>query len=147
MLVEPDVDLASEWTDALEAAGHDVVTAIGTRDAIAHVREGGIDLIVVDPVDGRATMEELMESLERIPDAPPVVMVSGRADGPELSARIGVAGFLTKPCDHGELVSEVGRITGQQTRSSQSGLEVPVMMFEEEPTGPVAVPRFTDPLA
>ena len=128
LLVEADPETSDRWSDALTAAGHAVVAAAAMRDALASIREGGIDAIVVDVYDPRAGVVELATAIAALPDAPPVVLVSGSPAAPELSARIGAACFLAKPCESLELVDAVGRLLGQIR---------PVLVFEDEPTGPV----------
>lgn len=113
-----------------------MVQAPAAPDSIAHIREGGIDVIVLDAVIGRPEIIAMMDALDRLPDAPPTVLLSGTPDGPELSARIGAAAFLPMPCDVDDLLREVGRITGGTVRSSQPLLQVPPLAFDDEPTGP-----------
>ena len=70
---------------------------------------------------------ELARDIEALPDAPPIVLVSVSPVAPEISARIGAAAFLPKPCDAWELVSVVARLVGALR---------PVRSFDEdEPTG------------
>jgi len=127
LLVEADVATSDEWAAAITAAGHSVLTASGTRDALAQVREGGIDVVVIDVYDLRAGVAELARGMEALPDAPPIILISGSPAAPELSARIGAAIFLPKPCEPGELVDAVTRV--------MSSLR-PVRVPDDEPTGP-----------
>jgi DNA-binding NtrC family response regulator len=128
LLVEADPEMSDRWSDALTAAGHAVVATSAMRDALSSLREGGIDAVVVDAHDPRAGVVELAAAIAALPDAPPLVLVSGSPAAPELSARIGAACFLAKPCECIELVDAVGRLLGQVR---------PVLVFEDEPTGPV----------
>jgi DNA-binding NtrC family response regulator len=127
LLVESDPDTSDEWSRTLGAAGHAVLTASLARDALTLIREGGIDVIVIDTYDPRAGVVELARSIEALPDAPPVILISGSPDAPEISARIGAASFLPKPCEPGELVAAVNRLLGELR---------PIRTFEDEPTGP-----------
>jgi CheY-like chemotaxis protein len=127
LVVESDQETAELWSNALGAAGHSVLAASAMRDALLLIREGGIDVVVIDAYDPRAGIIELARGIEALPDAPPIVLVSGSPDAPEISARIGVATFLPKPCEPAELVSAVGRLLGEIR---------PVRAFEDEPTGP-----------
>jgi two-component system catabolic regulation response regulator CreB len=127
LLVESDPDTSDELSSTLGAAGHSVLTASLARDALALIREGGIDVIVIDTYDPRAGVVELARSIEALPDAPPVILISGSPDAPEISARIGAASFLPKPCEPGELVAAVNRLLGELR---------PIRTFEDEPTGP-----------
>ncbi len=135
LLVEPDDALSLRWAGALRDVGHDVICTREPGSALDHVREGGVDVVVVDAVGGHAAVTALVHALGRLPDAPPLVLLSGFPDGPELSARIGASGFLPMPCDTEEILREVGRITGGQVRSSQAALVIPPLAFDDEPTG------------
>lgn len=135
LVVQPDPELSAAWTCALVADGHDVLGAGGFREALVHIRDGGIDLVVVDAYDVRDTrtgISELVGALDRLPDAPPLILVSELPNAPEMSARIGAAGFVTKPCDPSDLCNEVLRVTGSGVR--------PLLPFDDEPTGPRRFP-------
>src|SRR5262245_39575338 len=93
------------------------------------ISEGGIDAVVVDSYDPRVGVVDLARSMNVLPDAPPVVLVSPSPYAPEISARICASAFLPKPCEPNELVAIVVRLT-EDLR--------PVRSFEDEdPTGPV----------
>ena len=113
LLVEPDTLTSDEWSAAIDASGHSVLTASGTRDALRLVREGGIDVVVIDVYDPRAGVAELARGMAALPDAPPIVLISGSPAAPVFSARIGAASFLLKPCDASEVVTAVARLLGR----------------------------------
>lgn len=127
LLVEADVATSDEWSSALTMAGHAVFTASGMREALLVVREGGIDAVVIDVYDPRAGVAELARGMEALPDAPPIILVSGSPAAPEFSARIGAASFVPKPCDPGEVIAAVERLLGTLR---------PVLVLDDEPTGP-----------
>lgn len=112
-------------------AGHEVLVAVTSREAFLRTSEGGIDVIVVDAYDPRVGAVELARNLNSLPDSPPLILVSSSPAAPEISARIGAAAFLTKPCDPEDLVSAVARSTGEVR---------PVRILsdyaDDEPTGP-----------
>jgi DNA-binding NtrC family response regulator len=135
LVVQPDPELSEAWTGALVADGHDVLGAGGVREALGHIREGGIDLVVIDGYDARDAktgITELVGALERLPDPPPLILVSGLPNAPELSARIGAVGFVPKPCDPRDVCNEVLRVTGSGVR--------PLLPIDDEPTGPRRLP-------
>jgi DNA-binding response OmpR family regulator len=131
LLVESDPDTRDRLGDALRAAGHEVLVSTTTREAFLRVSEGGIDVIIVDAHDPRGGATELARQLDTLPDAPPIVLVSGSPYAPEISARIGAAAFVPKPCDASEVVAVVERHAGEVR---------PVRVIEdfddEGPTGP-----------
>jgi len=99
------------------------------REAFLRTSEGGIDAIVIDSYDPRVGVIELAKSLDSLPDTPPVVLVSSSPHAPEISARIGVAEFLPKPCEASELVGLLARLVSEPR---------PTRNFEDEdPTGPI----------
>jgi response regulator NasT len=127
LIVEADTTTSEEWTAAIGAYGHAVLAASGTREALRLIREGGIDVVVIDVYDPRAGVVELSRSMDALPDAPPIVLVSGSPAAPTCSARIGAALFLLKPCDASEVVTAVGRLLGRWR---------PVRVVEDELPGP-----------
>jgi CheY-like chemotaxis protein len=127
LLVEADPETCDRWSTALGAAGHAVLAATAMADALPLIREGGIDVVVIDDYDSCVGVVELARGIDALPDAPPIVLVSGSPAAPEISARIGTAQFLPKPCEPAELVAIVGRFLGRFR---------PVLVVEDEPTGP-----------
>ena len=129
LLVESDDDTRDRLGSAIREGGHEVLVAITLREAYLRISEGGIDAVVVDSYDPRVGVVELARSMNALPDAPPMILVSTSPYAPEISARIGAVAFLPKPCEPSELVALIDRITGDIR---------PVRNFEdEEPTGPV----------
>jgi CheY-like chemotaxis protein len=108
------------------------MAAAAMGDALLLIRDGGIDAVVIDAHDSCAGVVELARSIDALPDAPPVVLVSSSPLAPEISARIGAAGFLPKPCEPGELAEVVRRFSGALR---------PVLVLEDDPTGPTRLLR------
>lgn len=131
LLVESDPETLDRLGSFLRDAGHEVLVAVTSREAFLRTSEGGIDVIVVDAYDPRVGAVELARNLNSLPDAPPLILVSSSPAAPEISARIGAAAFLAKPCDPEDLVSAVARSTGEVR---------PVRILsdyaDDEPTGP-----------
>ena len=128
LLVEADPDLLDTWTAALSAVGHAVYAVSVGRDALPMIKEGGIDAVIVDSYDPRVGIVELARTIEALPDAPPLILISGSPHAPEISARIGAVAFLPAPCDITDLLVVVGRVVGNLR---------PVRIVEDEPTAPV----------
>jgi DNA-binding NtrC family response regulator len=132
LLVEIDPVLANAWRETLRAFGHEVTWAAGIRDAIRALREGGIDVVILDVYESGNAVSELVSALDRLPDAPSLILVSGLPDAPQLSARIGAVGFVPKPCHADDLIAELARVMGNGFR--------PVFPVEEDPTSPNTPP-------
>lgn len=101
------------------------------REALVRIREGGIDVVVIDAYHHHVNhgIVELAHGIQALPDAPPFILVSSSPDAPELSARIGASTFLPKPCETSDLLEAVGSLLGRMR---------PVRTFEDEPTGPAS---------
>ncbi|MDQ3365705.1 MAG: response regulator [Myxococcota bacterium] len=128
LLVEPDPETCDRWGTELGAAGHAVLSAMKMRDALPLIRDGGIDVVVIDCHDQCTGVVELARAIEALPDGPPIVMISGSPAAPEISARIGAASFLAKPCEPAELVAAVARLVGEIR---------PVRFVDDDTTGPL----------
>lgn len=118
------------WALALEASGHTVLAAVAMDDGISHLRDGGIDIVVIDAVDGTGNLPDLVAALERLPDAPPFVLLSASPAAPEISAHLGAAAFLARPCTADEMGEVVRRL------SRFRGVPLPHPQFDDEPTRP-----------
>ncbi|HEY4181979.1 MAG TPA: response regulator [Kofleriaceae bacterium] len=127
LLVEADPTICDVWTGALSAMGHAVYAVSTAREALPAVRDGGIDCVVIDSYDPRIGIVELARSIEALPDAPPVILVSGSPHAPEISARIGAVAFVAAPVEPSELANVVARVVGNSR---------PVLALEDEPTSP-----------
>jgi DNA-binding response OmpR family regulator len=150
LIVESDPDTSDAWSSALSEAGHAVLLAPAMREAIDVVRDGGIDVVVIDayqhqiaPRDPRSGIIELARGIESLPDAPPIILVSSSPNAPEVSARIGAATFLPKPCETSELLTAISDVLGRlrpvrKVHDSQpiDPLAHPVEI-DDEPTGQV----------
>jgi DNA-binding response OmpR family regulator len=110
LLVEAEPTTSEEWSKAIAAGGHSVLTASGMREALRTVQDGGIDVVVVDVYDPRAGIVELARGVNALPDAPPIILVSASPAAPGISVRIGAATFVPKPCEPSEVVTAVGRL-------------------------------------
>lgn len=111
--------------DALVASGHAVHRANQLIDGVGAISDGGIDVVVIR-VDDASTVIEFARAVNALPDAPPVVLISGSPQAPELSARVGAAAFLAEPCDPHDVIETIHRLVGTVR---------PLRVFEDEPTG------------
>jgi len=133
LVVQSDPDTRDRLGSTLRGAGHEVIVAFAVREAVARLREGGIDVVLIDAYDPRVGVSELSREMDTLPDTPPLVLISGSPHAPEISARIGAAAFIPKPYDANEIVGVLDRVAGA-TR--------PVKLIDEddeEPTGPVRI--------
>lgn len=124
LLVDNDEDVSSVLRTALtKGAGFDVLQAFDGDQALARFRDerhGGraIDLVVLDlRMPGRDGLEVLAE-LETVPDAPPVIVLSGYVDAADRSrlaeSRLVHATFA-KPFDIFELIAGIEEAIAART--------------------------------
>jgi CheY-like chemotaxis protein len=113
LVVDTDPDTRSRVESAITGVGNTVLVVSSLADAFTSVRDGGIDVVVIDSYDPRVGVVELARKLEALPDAPPLVLVSRSPHAPEISARVGAAAFVAKPLDVAELVAAIERLLGE----------------------------------
>ena len=109
VLVASDVELREAWRRELELDRHAIIVASTAASGLERLREGGIDLVLVD-LEVAGGIGPLLAGLERLPDAPPLVLISGKIEAPALSARVGAAAFVTKLDALEELAAVVRRV-------------------------------------
>lgn len=132
LIIQSDAVLNGEWCSTLESSGHAVLASKGGIEGIKRVREGGIDVVVVDLYDSGG-LTDFVAELANVPDPPPFVMVSGSPKAPEESARYGAAAFLPKPCNQMDLDETVHRLTSGPMSDPY------LQSFEDEPAEPMEV--------
>ena len=90
------------------------------RDALPLIREGGIDVVVIDAYDPRVGVVELARSIEALPDAPPIVLSRARRTRPRSPRGSAPPTFLPKPCEPSEVVAAVGHAARRGCARSKS---------------------------
>ncbi len=100
LIVEDDAIIREGLAAILERAGYQVIPAAHGREALDRLREGPVDLIVLDmmlPVlDGWRFLERCRSGQRPLPA--PVLVVSGFDEGSlEWAVALGAAGYLRKP--------------------------------------------------
>ena len=116
LIVDDDNDLLQACSAVLGAQGYEIVTANNVADAEAIVKQGGLDLIMLDimmeqPDDGISLAHRLKKSGVQTP----IVMLSGvsQVTGYEYGKcdeTLPCVDFLTKPVMPETLIRKVGKI-------------------------------------
>jgi two-component system response regulator HydG len=111
LIVDDKVALAETLADGLADRGYDARAVGGSRDALAAIRAGEVDLLVTDlrmpELDGLALLEAARHA---VPDLPVIVMTAyGAVDSAVESIRRGAFHYLTKPFKLDELLVFVER--------------------------------------
>ncbi len=101
LVVDDEAPQRAIIADVLRAAGHEVGLAAGPAEAGTHLQRQGWDLVLTDwrmPDGGGARL--LAEALQRLPDAPVIVMTAyGSIEGAVEAVRLGAFDYLSKPFD------------------------------------------------
>jgi two-component system KDP operon response regulator KdpE len=92
--------------DALERAGHEVVTAVDGREALERFEQGGIDLVVTDLAMPGVGGLELVQEIRRR-ESVPILVLTVRNEEKEKVRLLdaGADDYLTKPFGVAELVA------------------------------------------
>ncbi|HWQ94022.1 MAG TPA: ATP-binding protein [Gammaproteobacteria bacterium] len=117
LVVEDDLGIATLERRSLEKAGYKVVVAAGTEDAYPVVKQGDVDLMVLDyMLPGGVTGLEFLEQLKAEGYDMPVIMATGLSDESTVIAalRAGVHDFIIKSTESiGYLPEAVKRVLSQ----------------------------------
>jgi DNA-binding response OmpR family regulator len=111
LVVDDDEQLRALLVLVLEGEGYPVTVAADAETAIAEVKRGSSDLVVLDislgADDGRMVLSQIRELGEL-----PVILISGKGDTADrvLGLRLGADDFLPKPFSPVELVARVETI-------------------------------------
>jgi DNA-binding response OmpR family regulator len=125
LVVQADPVLRAEWTELMRRRGHAVLEAGDIGVGVGHAREGGIDVVVLDSVDPSRSAKALIDELQRLPEPPPLILVSSSPTAPEQSAHLGAVAFVPKPCLAEDVVFAVDGVVSARPRGFD----------DDEPTG------------
>jgi DNA-binding response OmpR family regulator len=129
LVVDDQQEILELATVVLGGAGYDVVTVSSGGEALTHVGQEPIDLVLLDinmpEMDGWETLRLLRadEELEHLP----VVMfsVKGEVSDKVQSLKEGASGYITKPFVVDELVARIREVLeaadGADLRTTESG--------------------------
>ena len=112
LLVEDEKPAQELLKKILEAEGFHVVAAGNGREALDRMDETLIDAVVTDLMMPVMTGRELVESLQNMPDPPPVIVVTAHGSkeaGRELVNRLGAYDYLSKPFQPDDLILKIER--------------------------------------
>ena len=95
LYVDDDPGIARLVQRTAEAHGYTVETAFNGQSALERIRRGGIDLVALDHHMPGQTGLEILPRIRVLPNAPPVIYVTGAED-----SRIAVAALKTGAVDY-----------------------------------------------
>jgi DNA-binding response OmpR family regulator len=127
LVVDDDEQLAALLVLVLEGEGYPVAVANDAAGAIAQVKQGTTDLVVLDislgADDGRMVLSQIREM-----GGLPVILISGKGDTADrvLGLRLGADDYLAKPFSPVELVARVESVLRRVGRAQTAApAEVP----------------------
>lgn len=129
LLVDDDADLLATVREFLDFEGYDVETAQNGEDGLVKMEAVNPDMIILDMnMPGMGGIPFLKEMAKKTKFADiPVFVFTARANLEEFFLDTKVAGFMAKPCDPDDLLSEVRRIlTGRPPREADPEVQVEV---------------------
>ena len=123
IIIDDDVDILEAVKLTLEHAGYEVATASSGREGMARIRQGGIDLVILDVMMARDTEGfQIAQDLKADPDLKgiPILMMtsvgakSGFSFDPKTDGDyLPVEDYVDKPVDPADLVARVNRLLGR----------------------------------
>jgi DNA-binding response OmpR family regulator len=118
MVVDDDSDMLNLLKDLLWLEGFDVHGTRDSREAIALLDEWHPDLVLLDVVMNELDGFQVLDLIRERSNVP-VVMVTGRCEGPTLrkALNLGADDYVTKPFSAVELVA---RIRAKLRRAEQT---------------------------
>ena len=125
LIVEDEDRIASFIAKGLRAEGHTTVVAASGEEALSRLREGGLDLVILDVglpgIDGYQVLEQL-RSWDR---STQVIMLTARDDVADTVHGLegGADDYLTKPFRFEELLARIRARLRSERASSASVLE------------------------
>jgi hypothetical protein len=115
LVVDDEPGVRSLFRDVLAFAGYQVSEAASGREAMRCLQSSRVDLVITDLAMPDSDGMELLMQLRSLPQAIPVVAVSGAFDGRflQVSQRLGAQRTLRKPVEPNELIAAVRELLPQ----------------------------------
>lgn len=117
LVVEDDPHALQSLVDRLEFEGYEVIAAENGEIALFDIREGKLDLIILDvmlPKKHGYTICWLLKSDMKFKDIP-VIMLTARTQEADiaLGKEVGADAYITKPFDMEALLSKIDELLGK----------------------------------
>jgi two-component system, OmpR family, phosphate regulon response regulator PhoB len=139
LCTEDDGDTREMITLVLHHKNCEVVTTETPAQAIELAKSTRFDLYLVDNWMPRMSGNELCEALRRFDSETPILFYSGAAYPKDIAEAYasGAQGYLVKPADNDELVTEVFRLVSESRsrRVTANSIEVTAGSIGPEPPG------------
>lgn len=135
LVVEDDSGIAALERRRLERAGNTVVTAATPDAAMQEIKQGGVELVVLDyMLPGDVTGLEFYEQLKSIGYHIPVIMVTGMSDETTVirALRAGVRDFVTKSVEYLDYLPEAAQRVLAHERTRKKLAEAETRLYDVE---------------
>jgi len=114
LIVDDEVDIRTTLGSQFRKLGYDVVTAENGEEGLQKVKEGNIDLVILDLVlpkmQGESVCKEIRKD-ERVCKIPIIILTVKKSDTDRVIGRvIGADSYITKPSSPEILINEVKRL-------------------------------------
>jgi DNA-binding response OmpR family regulator len=121
LCTEDDPDTREMLTLILRHGGFDVFCAESSQDALDLATTEAFDLLLIDSWTPGLSGTELSKALRESNVSTPILFYSGAAyERDKENARLaGAQGYMVKPADSDELVSEIARLIAESKTSPQ----------------------------
>jgi DNA-binding response OmpR family regulator len=109
LIVEDEPDIARGLRDALEFEQFEVATTGHGREGVKHVRERGVDLVILDLMLPDINGFSVCEEIRKIQPVVPIIMLTARSQEVDKirGLEVGADDYVTKPFSIGELVARI----------------------------------------
>lgn len=129
LLIDDDKSLLTTLGDFLKSEGYEVITASSAEQALKKLEQETPNIVILDismPGMGGVGFLKEITGTEGKPRYP-VLVLTARANMAEFFSSVEVDGFIAKPCEPDELVSEIKRIilTRQSAVQTSATSELP----------------------
>jgi DNA-binding response OmpR family regulator len=110
LVVDDDPDVRGILGILLSRDGYEVVTAIDGADALEHVKDERIALVVLDLQMPRLDGDQFRRVYQERGGHAPILLVTAAEVGPNDLARLGVSAYIPKPFDIEAVLEAVQRL-------------------------------------
>jgi DNA-binding response OmpR family regulator len=154
LIVDDEEAIRYFLSEELSLAGYAALTAASGEEALVHLQQGNIDVVVLDLMMEGIDGLQVMKEIERQPLPAEVIILTAHAsfDSAVDALRLGGCDYLRKPCRTEELLVSVARALAKRNQALQK--QAMLQLIEEtarqlQPTSicpdpEVAQPRFLE---
>ena len=122
MVVDDEENLCKFMQIMLSKEGYDVATALSAREALAHLREKPVDLVMTDLMMPEMSGLEFIQALRRSnPDTECIVMTAyASVDSAIEALKLGAADYITKPFNIDEVKITIEQLLSRRDLAEEN---------------------------